>query len=374
MFKLDWWLNSIAIFFLSIVVLVGIASLIVTVIYHYIRRRRISAIANTPYLSIESANAERMRRYVRAADSNRNTLGWSAVSNTEAPAGSQSQSAGESRTSLGKGKTILIADDDPVIVFALSQRLQQLGFRVIHSPDATHALMGAMKVNPDLIILDVNMPSGNGLAVCEMMASDPRYAGTPVIIHSILSDEATKERCRQLGARHVEKSSRSWEQIKSLVETLIGKGGGEIDPMEIMPQSADVLPRDQSATEPDNESAQPQTTTITPPIVDVPVNHSGPEKSESALPTKPSDVVPERISPACGHGRILCIDGPQGELEMLQNRLSSLGVEVTRMSDLDEGFWSCFTDKPHIVVIQTVSSGKNLKEVLNRFAEQVFPY
>jgi CheY-like chemotaxis protein len=226
-----------------------------------------------------------------------------------------------------------------------------------------------MKVKPDLIILDVNMPSGNGLAVCEMMASDPRYAGIPVIIHSILGDEATRERCRRLGARHVEKSSKSWAQIKSLVETLIGKGGGEVDPMETMPQSADLLPRDQSATEADNESAQPQPTTGAPPILDVAVNNSAPEKSESALPVEPSDVVPERISPACGHGRILCIDGPQGELELLQNRLSALGVEVTRISDLDEGFWSCFTDKPHLVVIQTVSSGKVLKDFLYRFAE-----
>ena len=201
------------------------------------------------------------------------------------------------------------------------------------------------------------------------MASDPHYAGIPVIIHSVLGDEATKERCLKLGAGHVEKSPQSWAQIKSLIETLIGKGGGEVDPMETMPQSADVLPREQSAPEPDNESAQPQPTTTPPPIVHVPVNHSGPEKSESALPAKPSDVVPERISSACGHGRILCIDGPQGELELLQNRLSALGVEVTRISDLDEGFWSCFTDKPHIVVIQTVSSGKNLKEVLHRFVE-----
>jgi CheY-like chemotaxis protein len=202
-----------------------------------------------------------------------------------------------------------------------------------------------------------------------MMASDPRYAGIPVIIHSMLGDEATKERCRRLGARHVEKSSKSWIQIKSLVETLIGKGGGDVDPMETMPQSADVLPRDQSAAEAGNESTQPQPTTAAGPTIDVPVNHSGPEKSESALPTGPSDVVSQQISPACGHGRILCIDGPQGELEMLQNRLSALGVEVTRISDLDEGFWACFTDKPHIVVIQTVSSGKNLKDILQRFVE-----
>ena len=370
MFTSDWVLNGIAIFFIAIVVLVGIASLVVTAIHYYYKRcwRRMSAMADTPGSSAGHANAQRMQRYVRAEESDRNPLGWSAAADNGASADSHTQSAGESCATLGKGKTILIADDDPVVVYALSQRLQQLGFQVIHSPDAAHALMGAIKVKPDLIILDVNMPSGNGLAVCEMMASDPRYAGIPVIIHSMLGDEATRERCRQLGAWHVEKSSKSWVQIKSLVETLIGKGG-EVDPMAAMPQSAGVLPQEQSASEPDNESAQPQPAIAAGPIVDVPVNHSGAENFESVLIKEPSDVVPERISPACGHGRILCIDGPRGELELLQNRLSSLGVEVTRISDLEEGFWACFTDKPHLVVIQTVSSGKNLKDILHRFVE-----
>jgi CheY-like chemotaxis protein len=370
MYTSDRIMSGIAIFFIAIVVLVGVAAAIVTAIHYYkFRRRRISAMAYTQGLSMRSANAQRMQRYVCAEESDRDPLDWSAAAHNGVSADSHDQSAGESRATLGKGKTILIADDDPVVVYALSRRFQQLGFQVIRSPDATHALMGAMKVKPDLIILDINMPSGNGLAVCEMMASDPRYAGIPVIIHSMLGDEATRERCRRLGAWHVEKSSNSWAQIKSLVETLIGKGGGKVDHMETMPQAADVLPRNRSAAEPDNESAQPQTATAAGPIADVPVNHLSPEKLQSTLPAESSDVVPERISPACGHGRILCIDGPQGELELLQNRLSSLGVEVTRISDLDEGFWSCFTEKPHLVVIQSVSSGKVLKDFLHRFTE-----
>ena len=202
MFTSNWVQSVIAIFFIVIVVLVGIASLVVTVIHYYYKRswRRMSA-DDTPGSSMGSASAQRMERYVHAEESVRDPLGWTAAADNGTSADSHNQSAGESRATLGKGKTILIADDDPVVVFALSRRLQQLGFQVIHSPDAAHALIGVMKVKPDLVILDVNMPSGNGLAVCEMMASDPRYAGIPVIIHSVLGDEATRERCRQLGAQ-----------------------------------------------------------------------------------------------------------------------------------------------------------------------------
>jgi CheY-like chemotaxis protein len=128
-----------------------------------------------------------------------NALGWDREEMPDAVATSQPELQ----------KNILVADDDPVVMLALSQRLQHLGYSVMRSPDAMHALLGAIKIRPDLVILDVNMPSGNGLAVCEMMASDQRYSGIPVIIHSIVGDEATRQRCRQLGAYHIEKSTRS---------------------------------------------------------------------------------------------------------------------------------------------------------------------
>jgi CheY-like chemotaxis protein len=371
MFTFGWVFGTPVSFFAVIIGLaIGIA-LIVAVIHRYIRPGSPDRYEHAygAGSAAESAETDRRKRIVGAEESSRDPLGWSAATDKSKPADSLSQSTEEYCAPLGKGKTILIADDDPVVVFALSRRLQQLGFQVIRSPDATHALMGAMKTKPDLIILDVNMPSGNGLAVCEMMASDPRYAKIPIIIHSVLSDEATLKRCGQLGARHVEKSPRSWARIKLLVETLIGKGGGEVDPMEFMPQSAGDMPREQSATEPAEELTQSQPASVEQPTDGVFTNRPSPEKPGSAMPTESPDILPEPIAAACGHGRILCIDGPRGELQLLENRLSSLGVEVNRISDLDEGFWACFTEKPHVVVIQSVSSGNNLNDTLHRFVE-----
>ena len=54
----------------------------------------------------------------------------------------------------------------------------------MRSPDAMHALFGAERVRPDLIILDVNMPGGNGLAVAEMLAGNAELRDVPVIIHT----------------------------------------------------------------------------------------------------------------------------------------------------------------------------------------------
>ncbi len=211
-------------------------------------------------------------------------------------------------------KTILIADDDPVIAFALKKRLQRLGYDVLRSPDSAHALLGAMKTSPDLVVLDVNMPGGNGLAVCEMMATDPQNAAIPVIVHTSRNDEATKERCRRLGAKYVEKSSKSWEEIQSLVTDLLGG-------------------------------------------------------AETALEQSPPEVYPQLLSPVCEHPRVLCIDGDKGELAPIEQHLAAIGVEVLESNDLEEGFWTCFSEKPHVVVIYADAPLPEVQAALYRFTQ-----
>jgi CheY-like chemotaxis protein len=241
-----------------------------------------------------------------------------------------------------RGKSILIADDDPVVVMALSRRLQQLGYQVFRSPDAAHALLGAMKTRPDLLILDVNMPSGNGLAVCEMMASDPRYADIPVIIHSVMADDETRDRSRRLGAYYVEKSPRSWREIKKLVESLLGDD-------EAAGQSGD------SAMDEEPLPMQPPTTKAPkePPI------------AATVTPAERADMP----APACGRPRVLCIEYPQGRLELVDHQLSALGLEILRTADAEEGYWSCFSEKPHAIVIQIANKPKLLQEVLQRLSQ-----
>jgi CheY-like chemotaxis protein len=253
-------------------------------------------------------------------------LGWSPDDEVAASADLQEHPGVEPGAVLGREKTILIADDDPVVVAALSRRLRHIGFNVIHSPDAAFALMGAMKVHPDLVILDVQMPSGNGLAVCEMMACDRGCADIPVIIHSVFADEVVKRRCRRLDAYHVEKSPRSWTEIKALVEALIGE----------------------------NKTAQPR------PTIEKPFTDPGQASLVAQFHQKP---------PADGRPRVLCIESPKDRLEMVDRQLSALGMAVTRTSDWEEGFWTCFTEDPHAVVIYSEHSKDDLLRLLRRLAE-----
>src|SRR5262245_17414277 len=77
------------------------------------------------------------------------------------------------RCFMTQTKRILIADDDECLLEALSRRFLELGVRVERACDGASALAKIDMLQPDLVILDVNMPSGSGLRVCELVAQDP---------------------------------------------------------------------------------------------------------------------------------------------------------------------------------------------------------
>jgi CheY-like chemotaxis protein len=116
---------------------------------------------------------------------------------------------------------ILIADDDAGMVRLLRMALEPLGFSIRESYDSISALARIQREPPDLVILDVQMPGGNGLSACEMLASDPSSARLPVIILTGRSDPSTLDRCRAMGAHHVQKGPEAVAEIKRLAQQIL---------------------------------------------------------------------------------------------------------------------------------------------------------
>ena len=114
-------------------------------------------------------------------------------------------------------KRILIAEDDSDLAYTLGLHCRRLGLEVFRSPDAMHALIGSHRARPDVILLDVNMPAGNGLSVCEMLAGDRELNTVPVIVMSGAASEETKRRCRELGVTFVQKGPHLWQDLNPLI-------------------------------------------------------------------------------------------------------------------------------------------------------------
>src|SRR5438552_2109308 len=78
-------------------------------------------------------------------------------------------------------KRILVVEDDPQIAASLEIRLEANGYNVFVAEDAVQGTSLAVKLRPDLIVLDVSLPAGNGLVLAEHFKKVPETAGKPII-------------------------------------------------------------------------------------------------------------------------------------------------------------------------------------------------
>ncbi len=91
---------------------------------------------------------------------------------------------------------ILVVDDDPDILDALTMILEAKGYQVVTAQDGVEGLANLKAENPDLLILDLLMPKMDGFAVCKEL-KDPRwskYWSTPILILTSVREEASRRR------------------------------------------------------------------------------------------------------------------------------------------------------------------------------------
>jgi DNA-binding response OmpR family regulator len=97
-------------------------------------------------------------------------------------------------------KKILIIDDDQHLQLGLSARLRARGYRVSCAADAISAITVARKELPDLIILDLGLPAGDGFLVLERMRDLADLVAIPVIVLSARDPADNKKRALDAGA------------------------------------------------------------------------------------------------------------------------------------------------------------------------------
>ena len=95
---------------------------------------------------------------------------------------------------------VLIVDDDPEIVQAVTVRLGAAGYEVIAAPDGEQGLERALEDRPDVIIMDIQLPTMDGLTALAQIHAHSATRSTPVIVLSACSD--ARKHALELGARY----------------------------------------------------------------------------------------------------------------------------------------------------------------------------
>jgi two-component system phosphate regulon response regulator PhoB len=97
-------------------------------------------------------------------------------------------------------KSILVVDDEMYIVNILDFTLAGEGWHVISANNGEDALRTLVKVEPDLVILDVMMPRIDGIEVCRAIKAREESAKTPVIMLSAKDRDKDREEGLKAGA------------------------------------------------------------------------------------------------------------------------------------------------------------------------------
>lgn len=95
---------------------------------------------------------------------------------------------------------ILVADDSPVLLAAVTKLLQPAGYEVVTAQDGVEAITRFYEMLPDLVLLDVSMPKLTGYVVCRLIKEDAAFAHIPVLILTARDSEEDRYWGQQSGA------------------------------------------------------------------------------------------------------------------------------------------------------------------------------
>jgi signal transduction histidine kinase len=118
-----------------------------------------------------------------------------------------------------KGYCVLIIDDDPANLGALSGYLGQMGLEVLVARDGASGLEKARYARPNLILLDVRMPGVNGFEICERLKAEQSTQDIPVIFMTALTKTEHKVKGFEAGGVDYITKPLQFEEVLARVAT-----------------------------------------------------------------------------------------------------------------------------------------------------------
>jgi DNA-binding response OmpR family regulator len=122
-------------------------------------------------------------------------------------------------------KRILIIEDDPKIVTGLEIRFRARGYATLVAGDAPSGLTKALQTRPDLILLDVSLPGGDGLRVAQKLRSLPDTRSIPIIFVTASNDQQLRAKAMDLNAAGLFDKPYDADELLAVVDHALGETG-----------------------------------------------------------------------------------------------------------------------------------------------------
>jgi putative two-component system response regulator len=119
---------------------------------------------------------------------------------------------------------ILIVEDDPVMVRMYRQAFEHEGMEVTVANDGLEGLAAAKSFKPDMIVLDIMMPTMSGMQVLDALKAEPETERIPVLVFTNLSGRQDLDEVLAKGAiAAVEKAEKTPKQIVEMVRDEVAR-------------------------------------------------------------------------------------------------------------------------------------------------------
>jgi len=136
----------------------------------------------------------------------------------------EKQKPNKGEVSMPKAK-ILVVDDDADLVRALRLRLRANDYDIATASDGYGAIAAAQKERPDLIILDLGLPVGDGFVVLDRLQNSDALSGIPVIVLSARDPQANEERALKAGAAAFFQKPADNDELLNVIRVSLRHGG-----------------------------------------------------------------------------------------------------------------------------------------------------
>ncbi len=119
---------------------------------------------------------------------------------------------------------ILVVDDLADMRMLLGLTLRRNGWNVIEANNGEQALDAAYAQQPDIILMDYDMPGMNGLEVCEILRTEPETAEIPIIIYTGYGASHMRSQALQAGAQAFLLKPITPSQLREEIEEILRSG------------------------------------------------------------------------------------------------------------------------------------------------------
>lgn len=126
-----------------------------------------------------------------------------------------------------KKPSILIVEDERTLAKIYARLLEHEGYQVTLAFNGVEGIARLREKIPDLVLLDIKMPQMNGFEVMQEMQNDPRLRDVPVVILTVLGQDADREHGLSLGAKdYLVKTDFTLSEILTKVKKYLKKSVG----------------------------------------------------------------------------------------------------------------------------------------------------